>query len=492
MQTILEQYKKISLLEKTKALLEWDLNVYMPAKGAEGRGKQMTQLADLVADLWLNPEFKDKVLHTEEDTLNEEEKASLRNVKRLGHYYFSVPKDLILKKVELTTIAFTVWQEAKKNNDFKSFQLYLEKIVALDQEIAEHLGYKENPYDALLNLYEPGLSTAQLNTIFDPLQSFLSSFIVKLKKASLYEEQNSLFTSQKYDIKAQQELCDTIMKTLHYKNDEGRLDVSSHPFTTTIDRYDVRITTRFAENDFRDSLMSTIHEVGHALYELGVNSAYSYTPLEGGVSMAIHESQSRFWENQIGRNASFIKYLLPLLLKHFSKIKFTEENVMFALNDVRPDFIRTEADEVTYNLHIILRFQLEEQLIYKKIKVKDLPEIWRETMKALLGIEPPTDREGVLQDIHWSMGAFGYFPTYALGNLYAAQFTETMRKEISLESQIEKGEIRPVLKWLRENIHVHGSQYYPNELVKKVTGKALSSQYFMDYIERKYSALYQI
>jgi carboxypeptidase Taq len=279
-----------------------------------------------------------------------------------------------------------------------------------------------------------------------------------------------------------------------YDLDAGRMDVSSHPFTDTLDHFDVRITNRYKTGEFRESLMVAMHEGGHALYEQGVSEEYTYTPLDGGVSLGIHESQSRFWENQIGRSLPFIKFMTPIFHAFYpdqlSKVGGEELYTLF--NQVKPSLIRTEADEVTYNLHIALRFELEEAMVNDKVKIEDLPEIWREKMKSYLGVVPKTDREGVLQDVHWSHGPLGYFPTYTLGNLYAAQFTNKMKKDIKVSESAEKGELGSILSWLRTNIHQHGSLYMPDELIKKVTHEALNPNYFLEYIKEKYSKIYSL
>lgn len=489
-QLLLTKYHEISLLDKIKAALEWDLNVNMPSKGVEGRSQQSTLLTELMTDLWLKPELKNTLLELQGTQLTEDEQAVVRNMYRLGKYYFRVPKKIILEKSEITTKAFVAWHEAKQKNDFKIFRPYLEKIVSLEREIASFLEYKDNPYDALLDLYEPDLNVKFLDSIFTPLRNELSQFIIKIKESKKYQDKSSF--NGRYSPKMQQKLGAYILDLMQYSNAEGRLDTSPHPFTTTLDRFDVRITTKYLENDYRSSYASIIHEAGHALYELGVNPHYSYTPLEGGVSLGIHESQSRFWENQVGRNPLFLKFLFPIFKTLFHEDEMTYESLVHGLNEVKPGFIRIEADEVTYNLHIILRYEIERDIINNSIKVDDIPEYWRDKMQSLFGITPSTDAEGALQDIHWSGGSFGYFPTYSLGNLYAAQFTHTLKKELSFDDLLASGELGPIVEWLRKNIHTYGSLYYPHELVQRVTGEDLNSKYFVQYIKDKYSSLYQL
>lgn len=490
-QKLLEHYREISLLEKVKATLDWDLNVNMPAQGVEGRAEQTTLLTKIITEKWIDDRFKKLIEEVDTVSLNEEEKAVIRNIRRLGEFYFKVPKDLILEKSTVTTQAFIVWSEAKKNNDFKSFEPYLNKIIDIERSVADYLGYKKNKYDALLNLYEPGLTVEFLDSVFIPLQEELSAYILKIKDSKLYKN-SEFFEKKHYPQKMQQKLAEYVMHLMYYAYDEGRLDVSAHPFTTTLDRYDVRVTTKYLLEDFRSSYSATVHEVGHALYELGVNTEYSYTPLEGGVSLGIHESQSRFWENQVGRNHLFLEFMAPAFQSMYSDYSLTPQRLTQSLNNVNPDLIRIEADEVTYNLHIILRFEIERDLINNVIQVKDVPEIWNYKMKQYLGVFPKNDSEGCLQDVHWSYGSFGYFPTYSLGNLYAAQFTNSMKKEVDVDTCLKTGELKSVLDWLRKNIHIFGSLYLPEELVQKVSGESLNPQYFVDYIKEKYNDIYKL
>ncbi len=488
---ILKKYKELSLLTKINAVLDWDTNVNLPAKGADTRGKQNALITDYMTRFWLDPRIKDIIEHLSENGLNTEELAILRNLKHAGAYYLKVPKALILEKVEATTNAFMIWQKAKQEDSFQDFLPYLQKNVELDRQITEHLGYESNPYDALLNLYEPQLTANFLETIFTPLRVKLTNLLSEIVSSKNYEQKSSVINdSETYDITNQEKLCKYVLALMDYSQDEGRLDISAHPFTNSLGRYDVRITTHYHDHDFRPALSSTIHEAGHGLYELGVNPVYDLTPLEGGVSMAIHESQSRFWENQIGRNPVFLEFLLPHIKEAFPEKIFELNELVRAMNEVKPSLIRTEADEVTYNLHIMLRFEIENDLINKKIEVKDLPEIWRTKMNDYLGVTPSNDREGVLQDVHWSYGSFGYFPTYALGNLYAAQFAAQMKKTIKVDDILQSGNVQPVLDWLRKNIHTYGSLKWPKELVKDVTGEELNPKYFLDYIIKKYAKIY--
>lgn len=492
---LVEKYQEISLLGKIEATLDWDLNVNLPPKGSDGRSRQSALLAEIVTKRWLDPEFRKlfEQIQDQSSSLTDTDKAVFRNIAHDAHYYFNVPIEIIVEKVKTTSQAFMVWQQARKQNSFVDFQPYLEKIVHLNQIEASHLGFINNPYDALLDLYEPGLTVQNCQKIFKEIQPPLTKLLKKIKPTEADKKAAALFDgSNNYPSSDQKQLALYALKRMGYDLQAGRMDVSAHPFTTTLDRYDVRVTTRYNENDFRDSFTSAIHEGGHALYEQGINQDFENTPLDGGVSLGVHESQSRFWENQVGRSSEFIEYLTPLFQAFYPEqlALIGSETLTAAFNQVKPGFIRVEADEVSYNLHIILRFELENALINGKLKVKDAPEMWRTTMKKFFGIVPDTDREGILQDVHWSYGSFGYFPTYSLGNLYAAQITATMKKELNFSELLQKGELGTILSWLRDNVHQYGSLYWSDELIKKVTGEPLNSKYFIDYIQEKYSKIY--
>lgn len=492
---LIEHYREISLLNKTKALLDWDLNVNLPPKAAEPRAAQTAQLSALITDRWLDTKFRsllEKAIE-KQDSLTEKEKAMVRNLNWAAQYYYRVPKELIVEFSKTTSEAFMAWQQAKKDDNVKLFLPYLTRIITLNQMTAEHLGYQHNPYDALLDQFEQGLTTKQCVAMFTLLRRELKKLLTHIKKSKHYRDSLALVgQTHHYSLKRQRQLSQYALKKMGYDLDAGNFAESAHPFTTNFHRLDVRITTWYDRHDPRPSLMATIHEAGHALYEQGISEEYDVTPLDSGVSLGIHESQSRFWENQVGRNPVFLAFMTPVLQAFFPEelANAHEDEIIRLFNHVQPSLTRVEADEVTYNLHLALRFELEEGLINDRIKTKDLPEIWREKMKEYIGVVPENDREGVLQDVHWSYGVFGYFPTYTLGNLYAAQFTHTLKKELKLDELLSRGDLGTVLSWLRENIHQHGSLYWPHELVKRVTGEKLSASYLVEYLNTKYRAIY--
>jgi carboxypeptidase Taq len=492
---LVEEYRKISLLGSISSVMQWDMNVNLPIKAAEVRALQNAYITELAAERWANPEFMRLARSLQDHNGSLEEKAIVRNTIRGGKFYWNIPKKVVVEFSELTSKAFMVWQSAKKEDRLEDFLPYLKKIVEISRAMADYLGYEDNPYDALLDLYEPGLTAKQCESIFSTLQPSLTDLLRRIVSSKDYRPDTILVGGEnRYPIDEQRQLALFVLKMMNYDFDAGRLDVSSHPFTDTLGRFDVRITTRYKESDFRESLMGAMHEGGHALYEQGVNPEYELTPLSGGVSLGIHESQSRFWENQIGRSLEFSEFITPILRAFYPTQlgQATPEEVFKLMNFVRPSFIRTEADEVTYNLHIALRFEIENSLINGKLSVDEVGEVWKEKMKEYLGVVPDNNREGVLQDVHWSNGMFGYFPTYTLGNLYAAQFMTSMRKKVDIEDSVQKGQFMPVLSWLRENIHQYGSLYMPEDLCEKVSGEKLNPKYFIDYLESKYSQVYNI
>lgn len=493
---LLIHYKELMLLEHMRALLNWDLNVYMPPKASAGRAEQTALLAKLIVERWLDPTFRRTLEKaTSLSSLTDDEQAIVRNLNYHGKFYFKVPKDIIIKHEHTTSEAFIPWRKAREENNFKKFAPYLKKIYALQQQIAEAIGYKENPYDVLLELHEPELTAKTCQTLFDNLKIELVSLLHKIKNSKHYTETMPFLNSEiKYPRIDQERLLDYILQKMGFDLTAGRLDVSPHPFTTNPDRYDTRITTNFSEHDFRDSFSSTMHETGHALYEQAIDPSFADTPFDGGVSMGIHEALSRFWENMIGRNINFLDFITPTMQTLYSKqLIYTNENdIIKAFNLVHPSFIRIEADEVTYSLHIILRFEMENALMNNKITVTEAPDLWRAKFKQYFGIEPATDSEGILQDVHWAYGSIGYFPSYALGNLYGAQFLSAMKKDVEVENTLSKGNLLPIKEWLDKHIHIHGSKYTPKELIKKVTGKPLDYTYFVKYLNEKYSKLYNL
>jgi len=469
-------------------LLGWDQEVNLPKKGHEFRGEVNALLSADLHKRFTSPEFVSLVKKLREaknfEKLSPDEQVVVRETWRDVEKSIKIPTELVEKMARLATQAFAAWAEARTQSDFKIYQPYLEQIVELNQQEAELLGYEASPYDALLDGFEPDLTAARVEEVFTPLAKDLTEIVREVGNRP-----RPKLPKAKYPIDVQIKMNHQIAADLGYDLGAGRIDVSPHPSTSGFHPTDVRITTRYSEDDFYYAAVSTIHETGHALYEQGLPAKEYGTPLGEAVSLGIHESQSRMWENLVGRSMEFCHYLNTLLLKYFpDNPKLTDEQVYDHINHVQPSLIRVEADETTYNLHIVLRFEIEKGLMEGTIKVADLPEIWNAKMKEYLGVDVPDDAHGVLQDVHWSHGSLDYFPTYTLGNIYSAQIFNKAKEEIpNLRAGFAKGEFAPLLKWLRKNIHQEGSRYQPEELIKKVTGEGLNSKYLIDYLKTKNS-----
>lgn len=478
--------------------LRWDQETYMPEDAIEARSEQVAILESLAHERSTDEEIGtllSELGSSEENPLGDpaldpDDRAFLRAKHRAYTLSTKLPADLVRRFAEVTSRSQAAWVKAKAREDFESFRPHLEEIVRLNQEKAERYGYEDHIYDALLDQFEPFMKTAEVERVFGGLRSALVSLVQRIRERPQVED---FFLHQNYPADRQALLGDELLRQLGYEFNRGRMDVSAHPFTTTLGPNDVRITTKYQEDLFASAVFSTIHEAGHALYELGVDGKYHNTLLATGTSLGIHESQSRLWENMIGRSREFWSYWLPKVKELFPEqlSGVDQEQFYRAINRVEPSLIRIEADEVTYSLHVILRFQLEVRLMTGDLAVKDLPEAWNATMEELLGITPPTDAKGVLQDVHWSMGAIGYFPTYALGNLYGAQFLDRLLAELpDAYEQVAAGDLAPILNWLREKIHRHGAAKTPKELMSEVTGRELEPGYFVRYLESKYGEIY--
>jgi len=478
-------------------LLDWDKQVLMPKNGAALRAATFSYLAGMMHQKFLEIDrdgtltrlrsaLKKKRLDTEQSTV-------VREVIRSFDRESKLPQNFVQELSEVISHSYTVWEEAKKSGDFNIFAPHLKKIIELKRKEAKLLGYKDSPYNALLDQFEPGMSVKQLIPLFDELKEFLIDLIQKIQKSK--KKINPKIIYGDFDLKKQAEFSHMITAKMGFNHDAGRIDVSTHPFAIGLSANDVRITTRYQKHDVINSVSSTMHEGGHALYEQGLPEQHFGTALAESVSLGIHESQSRLWENIVGKSKSFWKYFYPKLQKEFPKpfkrLKF--EAFYDAINNVRPSLIRIESDEVTYNLHIIIRFEIERALLEGQIEVEDLPEIWNAKYKEYLGVTVPGNSQGVLQDVHWSSGAIGYFPTYTLGNLYSAQFYAAASRQIpELKKHFERGDFSKLLAWLRKHIHVHGKKFSAAQLVKKATGEALDTKYYKQYLTEKYSKIYEL
>jgi carboxypeptidase Taq len=485
--------QKLADVSYASAVLQWDQEVYMPNAGAEIRARQLATLSGIAHEMSVEENFG-KILEKlqSDDSLSLKEK---RNVQQSWKDYLDRKKytTAFVEKMSYTiSEAFNAWQEAKEKNDFKIYAPKLEKIIQLKKEEAEILGYEKHPYDALLNQYEPGLTTDEVTVVFNEVKEKLTPFVQEIFKKQKPTDQ---FMFGNFDEQKQWDLGIELLQQMGYDFEAGRQDKSSHPFSTSFNSKDVRITTRVSKTDFSEMIWSTIHEGGHALYEQGLPLEEYGLPCGEAISLGIHESQSRLWENNVGRSLGYWKANWSKVTARFpNEMKnVSPEDFYKAMNLVQPSLIRTNADELTYHFHVMIRFEMEKAMMEGDINVNELPEKWNSLYKQFLQIDVPSDKEGILQDIHWSHGSIGYFPTYSLGSFYAAQFYAKANKEISgLDNEIEKGNMKPMLDWLRTNIHQHGKMYSAQELCERITGEKLNFSYFMDYASKKYKAIYHI
>lgn len=487
---------EIAHIASVHNVLSWDQEVHMPKKGIGARAEALAGIGKIIHEKTLALD-RDGLLTTLKHNLDagkirREDAIIVAETWRTFERQKKLPVEFVSNLSKTLASSQHAWGVAKERNDFASFLPHLRKVIVLKQQEASLVGYAHSPYDALLDAHEPGMTTEEITRILDDLKLFLLPFLKKIRGS---KQPKLPVLTGKFPLSRQKAFNEYVAKKIGFDFEAGRIDISTHPFTTTFHQHDVRITTRYRENDILYSIGSTIHEVGHALYEQGLPHQHFGTPLAESVSFGIHESQSRLWENNIGKSRPFWAFLYPHLKKEFpAPFKAISLDEFYrAINAVRPSLIRTEADELTYNLHIILRFEIERALIEGTLNPKDLPAVWSDKMRAYLGISVPDDARGVLQDVHWSLGAFGYFPTYALGNIYAAQLYHTMQKRIpNLSTKISRGNLSEPREWLREAIHAHGKQFTANELIKKVTGEPPTSKYLIDYFQKKYGALYAL
>ncbi len=489
---LIELDKESRIIEDIGAILGWDQETYMPEGAVEGRADQAAFLSGLSHQHKTNPEIAELIAQANKDlsSLNDFEKSFLGIREEDYNKETRLSSQLVKDLTKATALAQNAWAKARKEDDFQSFAPYLQKVLDLTRQKAEALGYEEHPYDALLEDYEPGMRVNELKAIFGELKVGLVELLGKIRKSP--QNSDDLIRLD-YPVDKQDAFGRQVMADLGFDSNRGRLDLSTHPFTTQLGANDIRITTRYDKNFFNGGIFSTIHETGHALYEQGIGDNISGTTVGDGTSLGIHESQSRFWENMVGRSKAFWEAYWPQMQSLFPEnmSSLSVDDLYKAFNKVESSFIRTEADEVTYSLHIILRFEIELALLEGSIKIQDLPSIWNEKMEELLGIVPSNNTEGVLQDVHWSFGLIGYFPTYSLGNLYSAQFKVAMEKELGPISGLTKDKkFNIILNWLHTNIHQWGRLKKAGELCKEVTGENLNPQYFLDYLNDKYSDIY--
>ncbi len=494
---ILDAYKPIWSINHATSLLGWDFETYMPKKGTEERGVADSQLRMLYKELLLSRDFVDLVesAKKQQDGLNDVEKGIIRVLDREITRQLKIPKELTEAESLERIRGNMVWRQAREKSDFKMYEPHLKKMIEIKKQIADKIGYeKHHPYNALLDQFEEELTVDDLDRIFGVLTPHIQKTLKKLvDSGSPFCKEESNLAKSKYDVQKVDELNRETLKLLQYDMERFRMDVSTHPFTEAMGLNDVRITTRYEGTDFKRSISSTIHEAGHALYHLQCDQSLSVTPVEGGSSLGLHESQSRFWENIVGRSRPFVQLIAPFIRRQVSfASQATYDELYLYFNNVKPDYIRVDADEVTYNLHIAIRYEIEKKIFGDELDVSEIPQFWNDRMEQLLGVRPTNDSQGVLQDTHWSSGLFGYFPTYTLGNLVSAIIASKMRKDLKdddndYEENIRRGDFRPIREWLRQKIHQHGSVYAPKVLLKNTFNEdGYNPDYFVTYIKTKY------
>lgn len=491
-----QQYKqalqKIADLKYASAILQWDQETYLPTNGGEIRGRQIATLNEIAHE-----KFTDEKLGSLLKELLSKEglsDAEKRNVE-LSLYDFNKSKELpsafVRKMSEAVNKSFHAWIQARKENSFAVFQQPLHEIIELKKQEADLLGYEHHPYNALMNDYDRGLTVQTVDTLFASLKPQLLQLLKVIAEQPPIDDS---FLHQHFDKDKQWALGMEILRRMHFDFEAGRQDISEHPFTINFNSNDVRVTTRIDENDFANMLWSCIHEGGHALYEQGLPLAEYGLPLSEYCSLSIHESQSRLWENCIGRGLPFWNHNFQLLKDSFPQQlnNTTIQQFYKAINRVQPSLIRTEADELTYHFHVMIRYEIEKQLIEGTISAKDIPAIWNESYKNYLGLTVPDDKQGCLQDVHWSHGSFGYFATYSIGSLYAAQlYAAILQQNPSVEEAIANGNNQTILNWLQQQIYKSGRYHTSEELCSKVTGEPLNSQFFINYATKKYTGIYE-
>lgn len=489
---------ELGYLGSVSALLEWDQNVNVQSGGHEARANLSGYIAGLKHQKFVSKEFEDVLLKAVEmeksGGLAPEEIFIIHKTQSNFEKAKKLPSEFVESSAQLFAESYEIWKNARAKSDFSLFEPNLTRIVKAKRQEAEYLGYSESPFDVLMDAYEPGFTSAYVSKLFNELEGFLIPLLDRIKSSKVKIRKD--FLSRKFPLDKQTEFIRMLATEIGFDFKRGRFDISVHPFCTSFHPTDVRLTTRYDENDFvNQALLSLVHEVGHGIYEQGLKEEYFGTPMGESISLGIHESQSRLWENLVGRSLPFWKYFFPKLRRTFpDQLRDVSlEEFYKAINFVEPGFIRCDADEVTYNLHVILRFEMGKDLIEGNIDVKDVPRIWNAKIKKYFGLRVPNDAKGSLQDSHWSGGELEYFHTYGLGNLYGPQFFAAAAEKIpSLYKKISRENLLQLRGWLQKNIHVHGQLYKPMELIKRATGEEFGPDYFEDYITEKYSAIYEL
>ena len=490
--------KKSSLLNSCSSLLSWDEHTYMPHAGTEHRAEQMSLLAGMLHEQLTSPIMGELLAEVEGTDLCADaispSAVNIREARRKYDRATKLPRRLVEEMSRVTSLSQQVWITARKEKDFSQFCPWLEQVISLKREEAEAVGYGDGvPYDALLDEYEPGAKTTDIDAVFRPLREELSQLVAAIAASNVKPDVS--IVTRNYPKAGQQMFSRIAAGQIGFDFTAGRLDETAHPFCSGIGPGDCRLTTRYDEHHFPGAFFGTLHEAGHGIYDQGLNRDAFGTAMGQSVSLGIHESQSRLWENFVGRSHSFWNHFFKPLQNTFSEALggVTQDQFYAAINTVQPSFIRVEADEVTYNLHVMLRFELEQKMIAGEIEAADIPSAWNELFTQSFGITPPDDALGCMQDIHWSMGLLGYFPTYALGNMYAAQLFDQAKQDVGdLDTMFSRGEFAPLKKWLNKEVHQRGMQHWSSDLIEVITGEPLSHLPLVKHLKTKFSALYHI
>jgi carboxypeptidase Taq len=485
---------KLHALNHAQAMIYWDGAIGAPKNSVEGRAKTLSILTGEYYNTLVNDDFNE-LLSFLQNNISNLDYITSKKVENFRNEYDKIAKIPQEDYSEYTAVqakSGAAWEEAKEKNDFSIFAPHLEKVINYNKKFIEYRGFTKHPYNTLLDDYEKGITTDDLDEFFSELKNTIVPLVAKIKESGV--DINTEFAYKHYDVKKQDKLNKKLLESIGFNMDSGLIEESVHPFTTNFNRNDVRITTHYYDNNVLSALYSTIHEGGHAIYEQNISEELDYSTLCGGTSMGIHESQSRFFENVIGRSYSFLEYLFPMVQEAFPEnlSDVTAYDFYFAANESSPSLVRIEADELTYSLHIMIRYEIEKLLFENKVLVEDLPKLWNEKYHEYMGLTPKSDAEGILQDVHWSEGYFGYFPSYALGNAYASQFAHTMKNVIDFDEDLKNGNFDNINSWLHDNIHKHGKLLTPKEIIEKATGEPLNAKYYTKYLEEKYSKLYNL
>lgn len=485
--------ESISKMNSALELIYWDMQTKMPKKAIEQRSGIIEHLSGEIFRMTTSDRMGELLDYfvCNVEGLSDKDKAIIKHARKEYDETKKIPEERYREFVIAQALSEGAWEEAKEKKDFEIFKPHLKKMIDFQREFVEYWGYKDNKYDTLLDKYEEGLTVKKLDKTFDELKNGIIKILNKIEKSG--KQVNRDFLLGKFDKKSQEKFALFVLNKMGYDFKAGRLDESMHPFTISFGNKDVRITTNYDNEDFTSALFSSIHEGGHGIFDQDVPEELQRTGLDTSLSMSIHESQSRFYENILGRSKEFWEYFFPFAKYEFNEFKDVSlEEFYEAINYVEPSLIRTEADELTYSLHIIIRYEIEKALINGDLDIDDVKEEWNKKYKDYLGVDPKNDSEGILQDIHWSDGSFGYFPSYALGNIYGAQMIHIMKKEYKgMYDDIRNGELGGIHMWLYEKVHKYGAMYSPSELIKNISSEELSCKYFLDYLEKKYLRIYK-